>query len=486
MNCAPPLLHRVLEICREIDQTPSLEALYENLAHYLARLGDAPASAFMTVVKHGAAGYNLRISQGTGRYANAAGAALHDDLIRERLRNALGQRANQYDPGAVTFYFSHPDGFAILVYVEGLGEIDAESMKLLAFIDDKVVGSIRMHSLATQANRTGRAMVLALAGLAEHKDQDTGDHILRMAIMTDEIVQILVEQGHYLEEITPEFKRHIGTASILHDVGKVAIPDSILKKPALLDPEERAIIETHTVHGKKALEKASRILDGNDYLLNLSSEIALHHHEYYNGQGYPARLAGQDIPLSARIVGLVDVFDALITERPYKRAWTEQEAISYVTEQSGKQFDPLLVEALHKVMEYRKGSVPIQWTVALSVKDSDMDNDHRCLIDLINQLASAEKIGNRHIVESVLDKLLDYTIDHFHREEGHMQKSGYRFPELEAHKRQHTAFAQTIKDIRWQYLHGFHSRINQEVLLLLREWLSRHILTEDMKYSVPA
>jgi len=106
------------------------------------------------------------------------------------------------------------------------------------------------------------------------------------------------------------------------------------------------------------LEKASRILEDNNYLLNLSGEIALHHHEHYNGEGYPARIAGQDIPLSARIVGLVDVFDALIAVRSYKKAWTEQEAISYISDQSGKQFDPLVVEAFHKVMECRQGLAP--------------------------------------------------------------------------------------------------------------------------------
>lgn len=315
----PPFLHKVLEICLDIDQTRSLEALYENLVHYLAKISDAPASAFMTVVTYGITGHTFQISQGIGRYANAAGSIPHDDLIREHLSKALSQRSNHYGQGAVTFCFTHPENFAILVYVEHPQEIDAKSRELLKFIDDKVVNAIQMHSLANQAMRTGRAMVIALASLAEHKDQDTGDHILRVAIMTDEIVQTLLELGYYREEITPQFKRHISTASILHDVGKVAIPDSILKKPSKLDPEERKTIETHTLYGKNVLKKASRILDGNNYLLNLSCEIALHHHEHYNGQGYPAQIADQEVPLSARIVGLADAFDALITERPYTR-----------------------------------------------------------------------------------------------------------------------------------------------------------------------
>src|SRR3989338_2102897 len=476
-------LGRVQEICQGIDQAGSLEALYENLAHYLAKVSDVPASAFMSIVKYGDAEYTFQITHGTGRFAAATDSIVQDDLIHEHLSNAVRQRSNHYSQSAVTFCFPHPGGFAMLVHVELAQEIDVETQELLKFVNDNVACLIRTHSLAKQAMRTGRAMVIALASLAEHKDQDTGDHILRVAILTDEIVQVLGELGYYTDKITPEFERHVSTASILHDVGKISIPDSILKKPGKLDAEERRIIETHTLKGKKVLEKASRILDDYNYLLNLSCEIALHHHEHYNGQGYPAQIAGQGIPLSARIVGLVDVFDALTSERAYKKAWTDQEAIAYISEQAGKQFDPLVVEAFLKVMEYRKDIVLVKWTEALSVKVPSMDSDHRVLIGLINQLASAEKIGNRRVAESVLDELLNYAIDHFDREEQFMQKSGYPFHELVKHKLQHASFSETVQDIRWQYLHGLRPQIKQEVLFFLRDWLSKHILIEDMKYA---
>lgn len=491
MNHTPSYLSKVQEICRDIDQARSLEALYDNLVHCLAKVGDTPGagaavpvSAFMTMAEYGAAMQSFQIAQGAGRYASAAGTILHDEAVRECLGNAIRLHANHYGEDSVTFFFPHPENLAILVYVEPIRHIDAEMRELLTFVNDKVSSAIRSLSLAKQAARTGRAMVIALASLAEHKDQDTGEHILRVAIMTDEIVQVLGEQGHYRDKVTPEFEHAISTASILHDVGKVAIPESILKKPGKLDPEERQAIETHTLKGQKVLEKASRILDGNNYLLSLASEITLHHHEHYNGQGYPTRIAGQDIPLSARIVGLVDVFDALTSARPYKKAWPEQEAVAYIREKSGIQFDPLVVEAFLKVMEYRQGVALIHWTEALSVKVSSMDNDHRVLIDLINQLASAEKIGNRRIAESVLDELINYTIDHFNREEQFLQEVGYPFDELITHKLQHASFTETIQDIRWQYLHGFRPKINREVLLFLRDWLSKHILVEDMKYAV--
>lgn len=483
MNLTPSFTSKIQDICRDIEQTRTLEALYENLAHYLTRISDTPAAALMTVAKYSAAGCTFQITQGVGRYADAADSMLNDPSIREHLDKAIQQHANHHGQNAVTFYIQHSENLAILVYVELAQEFDAASRELLKFINEKVVSSIHKHSFHKQSMRTGRAMVVALASLAEHKDQDTGDHIMRVAIMTDEIVQVLEELGYYREAITPEFKRHISSASILHDVGKVAIPDHILKKPGKLDPEERQIIETHTIRGQEVLEKARRMLDDNNYLLNLSSEIALHHHEHYNGQGYPSRSAGQGIPLSARIVGLVDVFDALTSVRPYKKAWTEQEAASYINEQSGKQFDPLIIEAFHKAMEHRRGIALIKWADSMSVKVARMDDDHRELISLINQLASAEKIGNRRVAESVLDALLNYTIDHFEREERFMQKSGYPLPELLEHKLQHALFTETVQDVRWQYLHGFRPKINQEVMLFLRDWLSKHILLEDMKYA---
>ena len=480
MNCAASITGRVREVCRNIDQVASIEALYENLCLFLVGLSEVTGAAFLSIAHP--YGRSFQINQGTGRYSGSTGSSVQEAAVLEQLGCAMQQRCNHYSPGAVTFFFPHPENLAILVYVELSQPVDAEARDLHNFINDRVASAIQEHGLSKQAMRTGRAMVIALASLAEHKDQETGDHILRVAIMTDEIVQVLEEMGCYPEIITPEFERYISTASILHDVGKIAIPDEILKKPGKLDAEERRIIQTHTTKGQKVLEKASRILDGNNYLLNLSCEIALNHHEHYNGQGYPEQLAGQEIPLSARIISLIDVYDALTSERPYKKPWAEQEAVDYIVAQSGKQFDPLIVAAFLKTMEHRRGVALIKWTEALSVKILDMDNDHRVLISLINQLASAEKIGNRRVVESVLDELLNYTIDHFNREEQFLHKSAYPFAELVAHKLKHAAFTETVQDIRWQYLQGFRPRINQEVLFFLRDWLSRHILIEDMKY----
>ena len=446
MNFAPSLIERVQEVCRDIDHARTLEALYENLARYLAKISgvsahDAGASAFMSIVKYSVAGHTFQVANGMGKYAAAAGSMVLDETILEHLSNAIGQRSNYYSRDAVTFCFPHPENFAILVHVELAQEIDTGAQELLKFVNDKVASSIRTHSLSKQTVRTGRAMVIALASLAEHKDQDTGDHIMRVAIMTDEIVQVLGELGYYTDKITPEFERHVSTASILHDVGKISIPDSILKKPGKLDAEERRIIETHTLKGKKVLEKASRILDDYNYLLNLSCEIALHHHEHYNGQGYPAQIAGQGIPLSARIVGLVDVFDALTSERSYKKAWTDQEAIAY------------------NVL---------------------MDAHHRIFFEMIKEFSKHTGKNDQEAIKRRIEFLLEYAAMHLGAEEKLMRQANY--PELDEHKAVHDAFVRKLLSTKESFDKDPTSVTAEGILEVMQDWLVNHIVGSDKRY----
>jgi putative two-component system response regulator len=174
-------------------------------------------------------------------------------------------------------------------------------------------------------------MIFRLSKAVEYRDNDTGEHTLRVARYSRMIAERL--------GLPPEQCRSIYLASPLHDVGKVAVPDGILLKPGRLDPDEMAKVRTHTTVGEE-------ILGGSTCeLIKLSSEIAGGHHERWDGNGYPRRLSGEDIPLSARIVAVADVFDALTTERPYKTAMSFDEAASYLRDESGKHFDPACVAA---------------------------------------------------------------------------------------------------------------------------------------------
>jgi putative two-component system response regulator len=174
---------------------------------------------------------------------------------------------------------------------------------------------------------------LALA--AEYRDDDTGQH-------TNRVGRISAQVAEALGWPEPEVEL-IRQAAPLHDVGKIAIPDSILLKPGKLTPEEFEHMKTHTTSGAKMLS------GGRFPLLQMAEEIALTHHERWDGTGY-MRLQGETIPMASRIVAVADVFDALTHNRPYKKAWTEHEALEEIQKQNGRQFDPRVVDAFLKVI----------------------------------------------------------------------------------------------------------------------------------------
>lgn len=175
-----------------------------------------------------------------------------------------------------------------------------------------------------------------LARVAEYYDEETADHTRRVAAIT---TGIALELG--LDRQAADL---IGNASLLHDVGKIAVPSEIVRKPGRLTTEQWAMMMRHTVEG-------ARMLTGSRFeLLRQAEEIAHTHHEKWDGTGYPAQLRGEDIPLAGRIVAAADVFDALTSARPYKRAWTVEEALAEVRRMSGSHLDPAVVAALEVVL----------------------------------------------------------------------------------------------------------------------------------------
>ena len=173
--------------------------------------------------------------------------------------------------------------------------------------------------------------IYRLAKVAEFKDRETGDHIMRMSRVSMYIADSLKHD--------PDFSELILYASPMHDIGKVAIPDHILLKPGKLTENEFEIIKTHTTIGAEILGNAET------KLLKVARKIALYHHEKFDGTGYPEGLKGDAIPLEARIVAVADVFDALVSKRPYKAPWPPDEALKYIVSQKGKHFDPEVVNA---------------------------------------------------------------------------------------------------------------------------------------------
>ena len=194
---------------------------------------------------------------------------------------------------------------------------------------------------------TQKSSILALASLAEYYDSETGKHLERI----QKYVETLLDHCQEGWDISVAEKEQIVLASVLHDAGKTAVPAEILTKPSRLTEDEFEQVKYHTIAAGDAFEKANNafkdVFDKNSYLA-LARDIALHHHEKWDGTGYPGGLKGSAIPFSARIIAIADVYDALTSQRPYKHPWTHEVAFNTIVDDSGKQFDPALVEVFKR------------------------------------------------------------------------------------------------------------------------------------------
>ena len=193
--------------------------------------------------------------------------------------------------------------------------------------------------------------VHAMASLAEARDNETGNHILRTKNYVRRLAEELAAAGHFMDLLTPEYIDRLYKSAPLHDIGKVGIPDHILLKPGRLTAEEFEVMKTHTTLGYEAIRKAEEALGMELDFFDCAKEIALYHQEKWDGSGYPEALSGEAIPLSARLMALADVYDALISERVYKRAFTHEESVAIIEEGRGAHFDPALVDVFLRIHE---------------------------------------------------------------------------------------------------------------------------------------
>jgi putative two-component system response regulator len=191
-------------------------------------------------------------------------------------------------------------------------------------------------------------VIFGLAKLSDSRDPDTGDHLERISYYSSTLAAALRQHPDFRNDITPTFIRLIGISSALHDIGKVGVEDAILRKPGPLTLEERELMTRHTRIGEECLREIERRL-GTSNFLQMAREIAASHHERWDGTGYPQGLAAEDIPLSARIVAIADVYDALSSKRVYKAPLSHEECVSTIAAEAGKHFDPRLVQVFLEI-----------------------------------------------------------------------------------------------------------------------------------------
>jgi putative two-component system response regulator len=191
--------------------------------------------------------------------------------------------------------------------------------------------------------RTRDAVIFGLAKLTESRDSETGNHLERMTIYSTRLASAVRRDPRFRGQVNSSFVKLIGISSVLHDIGKVGVRDAILLKPGKLERQERPQMQLHAAIGGRCIRDIESRL-GKSSFLKMAREIAFNHHERWDGLGYPKGLCGEEIPLAARIVAIVDVYDALSTSRVYREALPHERCVEIIRAEAGRQFDPLLVE----------------------------------------------------------------------------------------------------------------------------------------------
>ncbi|MCR4666383.1 MAG: HD domain-containing protein [Desulfovibrio sp.] len=216
----------------------------------------------------------------------------------------------------------------------------SDSVKYIEDINHKNEAITKMHN----------ALITTLADMVEKRDKNTGEHIRKTAAYTKIIMDQLRINSEYKKEITDTFYNNVINSAPLHDIGKINVPDAILNKPGKLTDDEFTLMKSHTTTGGTIISHLIEVVPESSYLTE-AQNLATYHHEKWNGRGYPSGLAGTDIPLSARIMAVADVFDALVSKRSYKEGMPYEKAFAIIMEERGSHFDPIIVDAFFAAKE---------------------------------------------------------------------------------------------------------------------------------------
>ncbi len=329
-------LEKVLEASASIFELQSMERFTHGVLEQLVsllHLGDDALYCRTSGLATQQVSDGLKIIVGTGEFEHAIGRDPHEVLdpnSRRDLQMALGSRGNIFSDGRYTGYFSGRSHMENLVHLSGIDELSDIDRHLVEIFSRNVGVAFENMHLKQDIEDTQKDVVYRLGEAVETRSRETGNHVKRVAEYSK-----LLALGSGLSEENAEIVR---LASPLHDVGKIGIPDAILNKPGKLTAEEWSIMQSHAALGYDLLKTSKRPI------LLAGATIALEHHEKWDGAGYPHGKAGEDIHIYGRITALADVFDALGSDRCYKKAWEIERILELLKEQRGRHFDPSLID----------------------------------------------------------------------------------------------------------------------------------------------
>ncbi|MBR5943966.1 MAG: HD domain-containing protein, partial [Lachnospiraceae bacterium] len=232
-------------------------------------------------------------------------------------------------------------------------EIENLYNSLSSTIAETVSHMENLRKKSEQIEKMQNGLILVLADMVENRDKNTGDHVKKTAAYTKMILREMKKKGIYPDIVNDKYVENVTNSTPLHDVGKIKVSDLILNKPGKLTDEEFEIMKTHTTSGEQIIENAMKIVPDSDYLIE-AKNIATYHHEKWDGTGYPKGLKGEEIPLSARVMAVADVFDALVSKRSYKEPFPFEKAVDIIKEGSGKHFDPTVVQVFTDALDKAK------------------------------------------------------------------------------------------------------------------------------------
>lgn len=271
--------------------------------------------------------------------------------IMDLINNCAEYKRDYFDESCMVKILAESNNVRYAIYLEPADSLsDIQSKMLFMFCSNISVGLSNIK-LYTSLLNSHKATVMSLAQITESRDHETGAHVFRMAAMTESLTKELFVRGIYKDEITGYLVESIGLSATLHDIGKVCVPDEILLKPGKLTPEEFEIIKEHTTRGADILETAIKTAGEKVPYLEIGRNIALYHHERWDGTGYPGHKSGRDIPVEARITTIIDVFDALSHKRCYKEAFNIQDSLKKIREGKRTFFDPKIVDVFLEVAD---------------------------------------------------------------------------------------------------------------------------------------